>query len=781
MGVRYFGAEVRRVEDRRLITGNGRYVDDIRLPGMLEAAFVRSTEAHARIRRIDTTAARALPGVHGVFTLKDFPAEFHDKAMVQPYPAPILTQPTTQHPLAKDEVCFVGQTVALVVADSRQVAEDAASQIAIDYQKLPAVIDCREAVRPEAPLVHSAAPDNIVAHLKAAFGDIDAAFAEAAHVFEERFLQHRGGCHAMECRGVIAEDRPHHDGLTIYSATQCPYLVRRNVAAYLGRDEGRVRVIAPDVGGGFGPKAGVYAEEVVIPLAASALGRPVKWTEDRREHFVATNTQRDQEWALEAAVAEDGTLLGLRGRVTHDNGAFVPYGLLLPMSSLTPLPGPYAVKALDVGLDVVFTNTTPNSPIRGAGRPFAAFAMERVIARIARELGLDQAEIRRRNFVPVDGFPYTTGQISRSGTPIRYDSGDFGGCLDKALDLSDYEGFRERQKAARSEGRYLGIGVSSCIEDTGLGPYEGATVRVQPDGMVLIQTGAASQGQGHETMLAQVCADQLDVALEDIYVLSADTGAFPQGVGTIGSRIAVNASTAVYDAAEAVRETALRLAAEELEASVEDLVIEDGVISVAGVPDMKVGYGVLAKRLAPMGGGSMPKGFSPSLEATSYKSSDGAPTASGSNVAEVEVDIETGEVRVLRYSVGHDCGRMINPMMVDGQIVGGVVHGIGNALFERMIHDEAGQPLNTNYGDYLLPSASEMPPIAITHQETPSPLNPLGVKGAGEGGTIPATAAIVAAIENALEPFGVVIRSYPVSPGELCKLVGAGATLGTNG
>ena len=561
MGVRYFGAEVLRVEDARLVTGNGRYVDDIVLPGMLEAAIVRSTEAHARIRGIDTAAAKSVPGVHGVFTLDDFPAEYRDRAMVQPYPAPILAQPTTQHPLARDEVCFVGQAVAVVVADTRHIAEDAAGLVAVDYETLPAVIDCREAAKEGAPLAHAGSPDNIVARLRVAFGDTDAAFADAAHVFEERIQQHRGGCHAMECRGVIAEDRPHHDGLTIVSSTQCPYLVRRNVAAYLGRDEGRVRVIAPDVGGGFGPKAGVYAEEIVIPLAAAALGRPVKWIEDRREHFTTTNTQRDQEWVLEAAVDADGKLLGVRGRVTHDNGAFVPYGLLLPMTSLTPLPGPYAVPALDVGMDVVFTNTVPNSPIRGAGRPNAAFAMERLIARVARELDLDQAELRRRNYVPADGFPYDTGQKFRDGSPIKYDSGDFEGCLDKALALSDYEGFAERQKAARAEGRYLGIGVSSCIEDTGVGPYEGATVRVQPDGGVLVQTGAASQGQGHETMLAQICADRLDVAFEDVYVMAADTGAFPQGVGTIGSRVAVNASTAVFDAAENVRDKALRLAA----------------------------------------------------------------------------------------------------------------------------------------------------------------------------------------------------------------------------
>ena len=778
MGVRYFGAEVRRVEDPRLVTGKGRYVDDIELPGMLEAAMVRSTEAHARIRSIDAAAARALPGVHAVFTLQDFPAEYHDRPMVQPYPAPVLLQPTTQHPLARDEVCFVGQAIAIVVAETRHIAEDAAGLVAVDYEPLPAVVDCREAVKTDAPLAHAGSPDNIVARLRVAFGEVETAFADAAHVFEERFLQHRGGCHAMECRGVIAEDRPLHDGLTIVSATQCPYLVRRNVAAYLGRDEGRVRVVAPDVGGGFGPKAGVYAEEIVVPLAAAALGRPVKWIEDRREHFVTTNTQRDQEWTLEAAVDADGKLLGVRGRVIHDNGAFVPYGLLLPMTSLTPLPGPYAVPALDVAMDVAFTNTAPNSPIRGAGRPNAAFAMERLIARVARELDLDQAEVRRRNYVPADGFPYDTGQKFRDGSAIKYDSGDFEGCLDKVVELSGYAGFAERQAEARAEGRYLGIGVSSCIEDTGVGPYEGATVRVQPDGKVQIQTGAASQGQGHETMLAQVCADRLDVALEDVYVRAADTGAFPQGVGTIGSRVAVNASTAVFDAAESVRDKALQLAAERLEASVEDLEVEDGVIGVAGVPEMKVTYGELAKQLAPMAGGPLPKGFSPGLEATSYRTSEGMPTASGSNIAEVEVDIGTGEVRVLRYSVAHDCGKMINPMMVDGQIVGGVVHGIGNALFERLVYDEAGQPLNNNYGEYLLPIATEMPPIAVTHQETPSPFNPLGIKGAGEGGTIPATAAVVAAIENALEPFDVVIRSYPVSPEELCDLIEDGGASG---
>ena len=774
MGVRHFGAEVQRVEDPRLITGNGRYVDDIELPGMLEAAFARSTHAHARIRGIDSSAAAALPGVHAVLTLADLGDAFRGRAMAQPYPAPVLKQSITQYPLAGEEVCHVGQAIAVVVAENRHIAEDGAALIEVDYEALPAIVDCREAAEPGATLAHADSPDNVVAELVARFGEVDEAFAGAAFVFRERFLQHRGGCHAMECRGVIADDRP-YEGLTIHSSTQCPYLVRRNVAAYLGRDEGRVRVIAPDVGGGFGPKAGVYAEEIVIPLAACRLGRPVKWIEDRREHFVATNTQRDQAWDLEASVDADGKLLGVRGRIVHDNGAYVPYGLLLPMTTLTPLPGPYAVPALDVSMTVVFTNTTPNSPIRGAGRPNAAYAMERLMTRIARELGIDQAEVRRRNFVRQ--FPYACGQKFRDGSPIMYDSGDYGGCLDKALALADYEGFRQRQAEARVRGRHLGIGVSSCIEDTGVGPYEGATVRIQPDGKVLVQTGAASQGQGHATMLAQVCADRLDVGIDDVHVIAADTGMFPQGVGTIGSRVAVNACTAAFSAANEVRDKALRLAAEILEAPVADLSVEDGVVRVAGVPDMKIAYGDLARQLAPMVAGKVPEGFSPGLEATSWDTSEGMPTAAGSNVAEVEVDAGTGEVRVLRYSVGHDCGRMINPMMVDGQIVGGVVHGIGNALFERMHYDESGQPLNTNYGEYLLPLASEMPPIAIAHQETPSPFNPLGIKGAGEGGTIPAAPAIVAAIESALEPFGAVVEAYPVSPEDICALIDAGRGL----
>ena len=774
MGVRYIGAEVQRMEDPRLITGHGRYVDDITMQGMLHAAFLRASQAHAKIRSIDTSRAAEMPGVQRVFTLADFAPEYR-KPMNQLYPAPVIEQNKTQYPLAKDEVCYVGEAVAVVVADSRAIAEDALALIEVDYETLPAVVNIMTALEDGAPLAHADTSSNLMGRMRSKFGDIDDAFAKADHVFSADFMQHRGGCHSMETRGVIARDDPWGEGLSLWTSAQSPYLIRRALATWLDEPEERVRVIAPDVGGGFGPKAGFYPEEIVIPLVARALGRPVKWIEDRREHFVSTTTQRDQHWHLEVACTNEGKMLGLRGTVTHENGAYIPYGILLPNSSLMPLPGAYAIPAVDVGVDIVFTNTVPNSPVRGAGRPCGIYAVERMVQTVSRELGISPEEVRRRNYVRPEQMPYETGATLRGGAPLVYDSGDYEALLDKALDLADFAGFKERQAAARKEGRYLGIGISSCIEDTGMGPYEGTTVRVESSGKVAVRTGAASQGQGHHTMIAMIVAENLGVAPEDILFESADTGKFPHGVGTIGSRVAANVGPSAFDAATKVRAKALRLAAEVLEASEADLDIEDGVVRVNGVPDLSITLGELAVKLSPASALRVPAGFDPLLEATSYDGSSGSPIACGSNVAEVEVDPGTGEVRVLRYSVAHDCGVMINPMIVHGQIVGGVIHGIGNALFERMIYDDQGQPLTTNYGEYLLPLASEMPRVDVTHMETPSPLNSLGVKGAGEGGTIPAAPAVVAAIENALEEFNVVIDYYPVDPQYLCELIDKGA------
>ena len=781
MGVRYFGAKVLRGEDAALLTGSGRYVDDIDLPGALHGAFVRSPHAHALIKSINTETAAALEGVQAVFTYTDLEAPVNQR-QVQLHPNPSISQDIRPYPLAKDEVCFVGEAVAFVVAVSRHVAEDAAQLIAVDYDVLEPIVGLREALAEEAPKAHQDAADNLVARMDVSYGDVESVFGQAEHVFKTEFHQHRGGCHAMEGRGVVATYDAVLDSLTIWSATQCPYLIRRSLSAQFDLPESRLRIIAPDVGGGFGPKAGFYIEEIIIPWAARKLGCPVKWTEDRREHFLTTNTQRDSWWELEIAATSQGRVEGVRGRLITDTGAYVAYGVRLPATMMTPFPGPYKVRALDLTQNVVFTNTVSNSPVRGAGRPNAAYAMERVMATVARGLDIDPAEVRRRNFVEKEDFPYQTGLIHFDGRAVTYDSGDFHALLEKALKLADYDGFESRKAAAREEGRFLGIGISSCIEDTGSGPYEGVSIRVDPRGQVHVASGAASQGQGHQTILQQIVADELRVNIDDIHVEIGDTGKFPQGVGTTGSRVGVNIGTAAFAAATDVRRKALALAADILDTDVDALELEDGLIRDKNHGNVTISLGELALKLAPMAGGALPGGHGASLEATSYEASNGQPHASGSNVCEVEVDIATGNVKVINYCVAHDCGRRINPLIVEGQIIGGVVHGLGNALFEELIIDDDGQPQNTNFGEYLLPMAMEIPPIKMVHQETPSPLNPLGLKGAGEGGTIPTAGAVIAAIENALQEFDVIIDRYPVAPEYLCQLIDAGdvqASLGS--
>lgn len=772
MGARHFGAEVRRLEDPRLLTGRGRYTDDIHRPGMLHAAFVRSAHAHAAIRSIDLSAARALPGVHAAWSLADLGSPVADGPMAQMVPSPLIKQDCVQHVLARDEVCYVGETIAVIVADSRHIAEDATALVVVDYDTLPAVVDCRAALAPGAPVAHLGAPDNLAARLAVGFGDIEAAFADAPHVFRLDLMQHRGGAHPMECRAVLAEHDPDSGKLTMYSSTQSPYLVRRFLARLLGRDEQDIRVIAPNVGGGFGPKAAFYPEEAAISVAALKLGRPVKWIEDRREHFVATTNQRDQHWQLEVACDADGRMRGIRGSVIHDNGAYLPYGLILAATALAPLPGAYALPALSMTLDVAYTNTTPTTPVRGAGRPNAIFAIERTIDCIARELRLDPAEVRRRNYIRPEQFPYVTGMKARDGSPVAYDSGDYATCLDMALAKADAAGFPARQAAARAEGRYLGLGIASFIEDTGLGPFEGVHVRVTAQGAIQVTTGAASQGQGHATTLAQIVADKLGVDLDKVRVTSADTDAFPYGIATIASRTAVTAGSSAHLAANDVHAKAVRYGAHLFDVPPEDILLEDGLVKVAG-SNRSIGLGDVAVALAGMIAQPIPAGLSPGLEATGYFEAKASPHSSGTNVAEVEVDIETGAVHLLNYVVIHDCGRVINPKIVDGQITGGVVHGIGNALFEEMIYDTGGQPVSTNLGEYLLPTATEIPPIRIGHIETPSPLNPLGIKGAGESGTIPAIATVVSAVENALSPFGVVVDRYPLNPERVVDLIDA--------
>jgi len=578
----------------------------------------------------------------------------------------------------------------------------------------------------------------------------------------------------MECRGVVASYDHFSDVLTLWTSTQSPYLVRRFLSQYIGREEGKIRVVATDVGGGFGPKCVHYPEELALALAALKIGRPLKWIEDRREHFVATTQSRDQVWEMEVAAELDGKVSALRARAYHDNGAYLPYGLLLPLGSVVNMPGPYQIKSVDVTIDVLFTNVVPSSPIRGAGRPYANFILERTMDCIARNLKLDRAEVRRINLIRKEQMPYSTGGKLPNGKPVMFDSGDYVACLDMALKASSYTNFERRRAEARKRGRFLGIGIASYNEDTGIAPYEGAHVQVFPSGKVVVTTGAGAQGQGLKTILAQIAADQLGTQPSDVSVEISDTAAFPMGMSTAGSRNTVTAGSSVHQAALGVRKKAIRFVAEMLEVDEGTLDIGAGAViarDVAG-KNIQISLAEIAQRLMGQVNVPGPSGFSPGLDAIAYHVVERPVYANGTNVAVVEVDPGTGRMDVVDYFVAHDCGTLINPMLAGGQIVGGVAHGISNTLFERMVYDlNSGQPQTTNYGEYMIITAPEMPRVHVEHMESPSPLNPLGVKGAGEGGTIPCLAAVVGAVEDALSHLGIKINTYPLSPARITELI----------
>jgi carbon-monoxide dehydrogenase large subunit len=764
MGAKHFGARIARLEDPALLVGRARFVDDLKLAGCLEACFVRSPHPHAKIRLIDSTTALAMPGVHAVLTADDLPPRMANGQIPMLVPSPALKTPRTQLALARSEVCYVGQTVAVVIADNRYLAEDAAAAVAVDYEILPALSDFLEGAKPGAPRTHSDLSSNIAAAVPMTYGDADAAFARAAHVFEEEMFLHRGAAMSLEARGVVASYDADADLITVWSATQTPHLARGTLADLFERDIESIRVIAPAVGGGFGTKAPFYAEEAVIPAAAMKLRRPVKWQEDRREHFISATQERDQLWQVAIAVDAKGKILGLRGKMWHDTGAFLPWGIIAPYIAATTFPGPYVVPNYRLELTVVLTNRVPTTVVRGAGRPQAVFAMERLMDRVARELSLDRGEVRARNMIQPEQMPYSVGLVFRDGKPLVYANGDFPKSQRRALALSDYGGFRARQAKALAQGRYVGIGIGNYVEGTGLGPFEGVTVRVMPNGKVAVATGATAQGQGTRTTLSQIVADNVGCRIEDIVMTAGDTGAISQGVGAFASRQAVNAGPSAMLAGEAVRKQIVALAARVLEVPEAEIDVEDGSATARGGNKPSMTLGELARMAQGMPGFSFAPGQKPGLEHTAYFTPQQASYCNGTHVVEVEVDPMTGSVKLLNYTVAHDSGNVINPMIVDGQVQGGVAHGIGNALFEWMKYDANAQPLTTTFQDYLLPTAAEVPGCTIEHVETPNTLNPLGVKGAGEGGTIPAPAAIVGAIEDALSPFGVHFTDIPLTP-----------------
>ncbi|MEO3800629.1 aerobic carbon-monoxide dehydrogenase large subunit [Nonomuraea sp. B1E8] len=780
MTTRLFGEPVQRREDPRLLTGQGRYLDDLGRDA-LAAAFVRSPHAHARIRDIDVAAALDVPGLVAIYTWEDLP-ERVGRALPLLIPHPALTHGRTAYPLARDVVRHVGEPVAMVVASDRYAAEDACALIEVDYEPLKPVVGLEEAVQ-GAALVHEDVPGNVGAHLvqevAAADGRGAGEVIEAApHTLSFRLDIERSASMPLEGRGVYAR----WDGrdLRVYSSTQTSTSVRMAVAATLGLPLPHVEVIAPDVGGGFGVKiVHPWPEEILVPWAAMTLGREVKWAEDRREHFISSAHERAQIQHVRVGFDGDGRVLGLDVTIRHDHGAYTPYGIIVPIVTSTQLLGPYRIGAYRVEFASVYTNTVQVTPYRGAGRPQAVFCMERTMDKIARHLGKDRTKVRAVNFIQPEEFPYDQGMTFQDGRPLIYDSGNYPEMLRMIKELIGWD------EHERRPGR--GIGIGCYVEGTGVGPYEGGHVQVTSDGRVHVSTGLTSQGQGHETVFAQIAATELGVPIERVSVVTGDTRRFGYAVGTFASRAAVMSGNAIALACRKVREKALRIAADALEADPADLAIDDGMVHVAGSPSASIPLSTVAVLANPLryafddeaakatqfSGAASPdrppvaEGEEPGLEGRDYYSPIRSTFASGMHAAIVETDPDTAEIKVVRYAVVHDCGRLINPMIVEGQIHGGVAQGIGGALYERMVYDPHGQLVNASFMDFLMPYATEIPHVETAHLETPSPLNPLGIKGAGEAGVIPVSAVIASAVEDAE---GIDVDRMPISPSELFAL-----------
>ncbi len=785
MTTKLMGEKVQRVEDDRLLRGHGRYTDDL-MPGALEVAVLRSPHAHARILDIDVDAVLDIEGVLAVYTYDDLAG-----AMAEPLPLliphPALTHGRTQYALARDEVNYVGEAIAMVVAESRYVAEDAVAAIRVEYDFLTPVVGIDAARRAE-HLVHDDVPGNVAARVEQSSGDAPSAIAAAPHRLALDLTVERSACQPMEGRATVARWDEDSRRLQVWTSTQTSTGVRNAVAAKLGLDLVQVDVITPDVGGGFGVKiVHPWPEELLVPMAAMALGRPVKFTEDRREHFISSAHERGQVQHVEVGFDDDGRLLGLSVEFWHDHGAYTPYGLIVPIITSTQLLGPYKPGAYRVVFSSLYTNTVIVTPYRGAGRPQGVYAMERTMDAIAAYLGKDRTEVRSANFIQPDEFPYDHGLVFQDGRPLIYDSGDYPASLEKLRALVGWDEFAAVRDAARAEGRQVGIGLACYVEGTGVGPYEGAHIHVETSGKVKVAIGLTSQGQGHQTAFAQIVADELGVPFGDIEVTSGDTRRMPYAVGTFASRAAVMSGSAVALTARMVAAKAKRIAADALEVSEEDLELVDGHVAVKGAPSSRIALGTIAVLSNPLryafdeasqaatqfsvGDPSKPpvaEDDEPGLEGRDYYSPERSTFASGMHAVIVEVDPDTCEIKILKYAVVHDCGTLINPMIVEGQIHGGVAQGVGGALYERMVYDSSGQLLNASFMDFLMPYVTEVPEsIDIDHLETRSPLNPLGIKGAGEAGVIPSAAVFASAIEDAV---GLPITAMPISPSELFEL-----------
>ncbi|MBX6762741.1 MAG: xanthine dehydrogenase family protein molybdopterin-binding subunit [Rubrobacteraceae bacterium] len=775
---KYVGGGVLRKEDPALVTGRGTYVDNMRLPGMLHAAVLRSPYAHAKIKSIDTSAAKEQPGVVAVFTGEELAGEWAS-------PLPCGWQVTEDlripdhWPLAKDEVNYVGDAVAVVVAVDRYRARDAVDMIEVDYEPLDVVTDMEEALKDGSPVVHEDLGTNECYTWPLEVGDVEGAFEKADVVVKERYIQQRLIPNAIETRGVVAQPDPVTGGFTVYSSTQVPHLLKITLSAVSGVPENKLRIVAPDVGGGFGSKLNIYAEEALALALARKLNTPIKWVEDRSENYLATIHGRDQIQDIEVAATSDGKILGMRVKILADMGAYLQLGTtVVPLLGAFMYPGVYNFDAYSFTCTAVFTNKTPTDAYRGAGRPEAAYACERIIDALARRLNMDPVEVRRKNFYEPFDEPTTTP------AGIQYDSMNMQGALDKLLEISNYEELREEQRRRREQNDpvQLGLGFSTYTEICGIAPsqvvaslggggggWEAASVRVLASGKVEVVTGTSPHGQGHVTSWSQIAADVLGVSPDDVEVIHGDTASAPWGRDTYGSRSLPVGGVAVYLAAQKVVEKAKKIAAHMLEAAEGDIEFEGGRFSVVGSPDKSVSMQEVAGR-AYLGVG-LPEGMEPGLSEEQFFDPPNFTFPFGAHLCVSEVDTETGKVRIRDYFAVDDCGPIINPQIVEGQLHGGIAQGIAQALYEEAVYDEDGNLVTGSMVDYLVPAAPELPNYTLERTVTPSPSNALGVKGVGEAGTIGSPQAVINSIIDALAPFGVTHIDMPASPWKVWQAI----------
>jgi carbon-monoxide dehydrogenase large subunit len=768
---RLIGSAVRRVEDPRLITGAATYVGDLAPVGMVHAVFVRSSYPHARLANIDVTAARQLPGVVAVLTGADVNQAFA--------PLPGASGIEGAHNpkrtiLADGEVRFVGEAIAVVVAESEEIATDAAEHVEIDYEALPFVVNLDEAATEGAPLVHGSLGTNICFHQKVRHGDVDSAFAKAEAIVERRIVNHRVAALPMECRAVLAEYRRGEGSLVVYAGTQFPHVLRTQIATLLGMRENQVRVIAPEVGGGFGAKANVYPDEMLVPWLAMRLGRPVRWLEDRRENLATMAHGRDQIDYISAACNRDGAILAVKGRLLADLGAYLYFGTA-EIPTLTTLmgTGPYQFTDIQYDLYGVFTNKAPTDAYRGAGRPEATYFQERMLDAVAADLKLDPAEVRKRNFLTPDQFPYTTPM------DLDYDSGNYAAALDKALEVSGFNALRAEAPKLRERGILRGVGFASYVEICAFGPskkmgaggFESAIARVEPSGKVTIYTGASSHGQGHETAFAQIAADELEIDIQDVTLLHGDTASAPySNNGTGGSRSLALGGSAVKLAMGDVRDKTLRIGAHMLEVSFDDVELVEGKIQVKGAPGKSLTFAQVAREA--YNGVKLPDGMEPGLQFTRVFDPPNFTFPFGTHVAAVDVDMETGKVQLIRYVTVDDCGNVVNPLLVEGQVQGGVAQGAAQALLEEVVYDPSnGQLVTGSLGDYAAVRAANLPMMDNHRTVTVTSSNPLGVKGIGEAGTIGAAPTVANAVADALRQIGVTHVDMPTTPERIWALI----------